>query len=362
MKIFKKILCLIFASALLIPLFSMPAFAEDNAESSAGSDAGKISSMLVYGDSLATGYRLENYSRFDNSGPADSFPNLLCKNYALEYDKNFFNYAKTGEDSTKTLAAVKNTSPELIKNADVIIISTGGNDVMDIVELALYQIFVDEKDNLEKIGIEVDLSSLDTIEKTIISAFSNPKAKSSIDRMIKKCSDITVQNSFSDTVLLYEANVKEMISFIRETGSEAEIFFITPYDPTSMLSGNAIIESINKMLTDISNKTLDLIQTKEYGYKLHAEDLLNEFRDNLIVWTNIITFDIHPNKDGHRHIYEMLVRDISSAVSAKEEAVMAQAEKSAPYSNTVVYILFGAACVCVTVIVRHTVLTHRRKS
>ena len=90
----------------------MPAFAEDNAESSAGSDAGKISSMLVYGDSLATGYRLENYSRFDNSGPADSFPNLLCKNYALEYDKNFFNYAKTGEDSTKTLAAVKNTSPE----------------------------------------------------------------------------------------------------------------------------------------------------------------------------------------------------------------------------------------------------------
>ena len=356
---FKKILCVFFSSLMLMSFFSVSALADD--ESAGNAAAGTVSEMMVLGDSISSGYRLENYARYDNSKPQDCFANILCRHYGLEYDKSFFNFSKTGDASDDTLAALKAADKDTVKNADVIIISTGGNDVMDVVELTLFDAFVAEQENFKKLGIDINLSSLGSIEQSLLSVFSDPKAKEPLERIIAKCSEQNVQNTFNNTVLQYEANIKEMISYIHETGSDARIFFLTPYDPTSLLSGNAIIESIDKMLMNINEKTKEITDSKEYGYGTYTEDLFNEFKDNLIVWTNLITTDIHPNKDGHLHIAEMLIKDIDSALSEKTALDQEQNTKNAPFSNTVVYIFFGIACACVAAIIIFSIITYRKK-
>ncbi|MBQ9460501.1 MAG: hypothetical protein IJU51_01085 [Clostridia bacterium] len=358
---FRKILCVCVSAIMFMSLFTVSANADEN-ESTGNELSERVSEIAVFGDSISAGYRLENFDRYDYSKAEDCFANILCSHYGLEYGKTFFNFSKTGDASDDTLDVLRSADKEIIKNSDVIIISTGGNDVMDVVELALYDAFKNESENFRKLGINIDLSSLGAIEKTLLSVFSDPNAKEPLDRIIKKCTDTTVQNSFSNTVLKYEENIKEMISYIRETGSEAQIYFLTPYDPTSLAGSNAIIDSIDNMLSNISAKTLSVAESKEYGYGTYVEDLFSEFKDNLLVWTNLITADIHPNKDGHRHIADMLITDITSVLSRMETSEQAQSEKSVPYSNTIIYILFGVACACSAAIIVHSIITYRKKT
>lgn len=358
---FKKIFCLCIITLIFLSFFSASVYAADDESIIPSKTDDRISEIVVFGDSISAGYRLDNYDPYDNSKPEDCFANILCRHYGLEYGKNFFNFSKTGDDSNDTLAALRSADKELIKKADVIIISTGGNDVMDIVELALYDAFKEESENLSKLGIEINLLTLDSIEKTLFNVFSDPRSKDSIDRIIEKCNDKAVQNTFNDAVLRYESNVKEMISYIHEINSDVQIYFLTPYDPTSLLSSNAIIDSIHKMLSDINSKTISLSKSNEYGYCTYVEDLFTKFGDNLLSWTNLITADIHPNKEGHQQISEMLIADISNAISQKEISNNEQNERTPPYSDTIIYIILGVACACVAAIVIHSIITYRKK-
>ena len=361
MKRMKGLLCVFLAVMMIMPLCCIDVFADENSDVN-DEDKGKISSMVVFGDSISAGFRLEGYDRNDNSKPKDCFSNILCEHYGLEYGKSFFNYSTTGDASGQTLEKIKNTDPAIIKNADVIIISVGGNDVIDAIEIALYQALIDETENFNKLGIKTDFSNPVASEGTVLNVLTDPRAKEPLGRVIQKCNESSVQNSFSDTVLKYEANIKEIVAYIRETDSDAEIFLVTPYDPTSMITGNSIVESINKMLTDIKQKSSELAESNEYGYGLNVVDLLTEFKDNTLVWTNALTFDIHPNKDGHQHISEMLIKEINDSLDKKEIANQAKSDKQAPYSDTVVYIIFGIACASVAAIVIHTLVTHKKKS
>ncbi len=109
----KKVFCLITALAASLML-CVSAFAAE------------YGSLVVLGDSIATGYGLSGYTAGDNGSAKDSFGNRLGAQSAA-----YANFAVDGRTSADLLAAMENADiTEKLKTADNVVISIGGNDYL----------------------------------------------------------------------------------------------------------------------------------------------------------------------------------------------------------------------------------------
>lgn len=352
----KKLICLVLAALTAIASLSLTASAEEESSSHE-----KLSSMIVFGDSIPAGFALEGYSALDNTKAKDCFVNSLCSEYGLEFDSSCMNYSYKGLDTNDILKRIRNTDKDIIKNSDVIIISAGANDIMDIIETAVISAFLEEKDYFESKGVEIDTGDLLSYEKSIFSVITNPDVKDGTDRIYAVCTSDNNKRTYTDAVLKAESNIKDMISYIRETGSSAEIFFLVPYDPTEIITGNPLLDTARELLNDYRDRLIAVCNSSEYGYSANAIDLLTEFKGRAMELTNISSFDIHPNKKGHQMIARLTADLIDSVMTEKERESSLMEMRSAPYSDTVVYIIFAIACTAVILVMIIGVIKYKRK-
>lgn len=352
----KKLFCIILALIITVKVSAVCVQAEESSEMHE-----PVSFITVFGDSIPAGYGLKDYTPVDLAKAKDCFVNLLCGRYGLEDGITCMNFAHTGLTTGDVMNSVKNTSKDTLKNSDVIIISAGANDIMDVLEEALLSAFLEERAYFEENGVHIDTSDLLSYERSLFAVITEPKVKDGTARIYAACTDENNKRTYTDTILKAENNIKETISFIRETGSNAEIIILLPYNPGEIITGNPLLDTVSEMLTDYHDKISAVCDSSEYGYSTNTVDLLTEFRGQAMTLTNITALDIHPNKAGHEKIAELITSKLDTVLSERNQDKISKADKSAPYSDTAVYIILCAACAAVILILINAVIIYRRK-
>ena len=351
----KKIVCLLLSVLSFWSLFSLTVFAENDED-----DSGAVQLLSVFGDSISTGFGLEDFDASDNSKAKNSFPNLLAKHYGLQFNESYFNDSRTGATSGQVLSDIKNADKERLKKSDMIIISVGANDIMSILEQTVFTAYSDSKSIFEQYGITIDFSSLKSIENTILAVWNDPSKKAVIDKIIAECTNEKCLNQYKDAVLKYLDNMKEMILYLREIGSEAELYFITPYNPTAAIPGNVLSDTLQKTLVDLKDGAVGISESQEFGYGVTVIDLLTDFQDRYYEMTQIASFDIHPTISGHRYIADKLIQTHVMNMRQREIELNQQRHRTAPYNDTIVYVIFVFACAAVIAILFHVFFTIRK--
>ena len=240
--------------------------------------------MMFLGDSIAAGYGLNGYSA-DDLYSCSSYANILKEKYEVELKgecgHEMVNNAVSGATSADLLELIQSGSLDAdLKDSDAVVISIGGNDMLDIMLEVLKNLGISEKG-------EFDLENFDF--------FSAASYFMSMDKDI------------DEALVQFEKNIRS-ISEELEKRTDGKVYVQTLYDPLESLSKLKMIsefseEKIGKLNNIISENSL-------YGYKVI--DVAADFKGKAETLTNISKFDIHPNADGHRVIAD----DVDAAFRA----------------------------------------------
>lgn len=326
--------------------------------------------VTVFGDSIAAGYGLEDFVRSDNYRSSLCFAGIVARETGAEAHKDFHNFACSGWTSSQVLESIQCIHPELLRNSDLIIISSGANEVMDVFEDITVQLMKDEAAFFEENGVYLDFKNSLMLENSLFSMITDPSKGQVMDKILDKCSDANAQKSLQECVTLYEQNIREMVRTIRAAGSKADIVFVTPYNPAAVVQNNPMVDLTNRTLEDMRDRTKKLSDDMNMGSAVYTLDLLSEFDGQYPTLTNILKMDIHPNKDGHRIIADRILSlmgtevfdgEAFSAGTASDNNQTSAGPKEAPFNDTVIYITVGIAVLAVTLIVIHGIRKRRNR-
>lgn len=285
---------------------------------SVGTPLGSFSAVVL-GDSIARGYGLENPEGM-------RFSKLLELSLLSVYEEvSIANFGVDGRTGMELVEFVKNDPPKEIKDCDCVIISIGGNNILqmlDTLDTALNALFeLDPKavadyfkytmmpEGEEKDKLEYACDVLSSVFGAINVAFESD----------------TFNALITDAGKRLEEEIPMLVSEIRRLNPDATIYFQTVYNP---------YKDINISFQDVDEKlNLDAHGERAVSY-LNApiEALADDLGYELVpVWSEFdksnkkltnagislltanISFDPHPNKNGHELIGEIYFKIISEA-------------------------------------------------
>lgn len=254
--------------------------------------------MLILGDSIATGYGLDGYAEYGKSN-CNSYANQLAWLYDTVLDGTtdfkFENLAIDGQTSTELLQDLQNgIYDEKLKDADAIVMSIGGNDLLTIIRDVLDK--YKQKDNINMKEIFNTLSGLtDTINSSLE---------------------------------IYEKNLIKITSYINEK-TDGVLVLQTLYNPFNQMTDKIPIKNFTE---EKIGKLNNIVLAHKNGEKSEylVADVYSEFVDRADELTNIKSFDIHPNQAGHDVIFQIVdktirEKDYSYSVSVTSQPVIANA-------------------------------------
>lgn len=248
------------------------------------SAAGKAVSeqnLIVLGDSIASGYGLSEYTAGNNYSAPLSFGNMLGGEYG-----SYRNFAVDGRTSRQLLDALENPGGMLaaaVYDADVIVISIGGNDFL--------QPMLSE---LKKAA----LTDYRLMEAILGGSFKPGMLGDYSQRILNSALEAAKQTDIEQTA----ENIQKCAEKILSVNPDCRIVLMTVYDP---FSGNVFL----KAASDVARERLPLLNDRIKalaGGNIGVIDVYEAFKDGADEFTNINRFDIHPNAEGHNKIYELL--------------------------------------------------------
>jgi len=303
MKCEKYKRCLTLLLALTIIITSIAAFG-----TKVFADETAPKSLLILGDSISTGYGLDNPD-------ADSYGAKLAAALKIS-GQGYNNCAVDGLTSEGLIAALLDSSMEiLLEECDIIVISIGGNDVMgpffDIAKEALELEFAASNEELQS-AVAVNP---DAITKVSAALLNN-------------------QEKFADLSAAFIENLDQIVDCIKTANPNAELYIHTIYNPFGGVPGFEMLS----LGTDVVIKPMNSAITKNAGsngYKV--ADINKAFKEKGPEYTNITSLDIHPNAAGHELIFNIL-RDI---IGQPEKEQFDDVQKSDWYYESVNYVYAG---------------------
>lgn len=192
-----------------------------------------ISSIVVLGDSIASGYGLAEGEK--------TYGEIVGNYYGAKTD----NYAKSGDATTDLIAALESPTTELsasIKGADYVIVSVGGNDMLQYASNYLLKVCANVgvlKSGYTKADIPekptfADLDRLVDREALKTYASANPvPMNSNIQKlrgnMVFKKADHPAYDCVIETRVI--PNIKKINADIEALNPEAKVVYQTIYDP-----------------------------------------------------------------------------------------------------------------------------------
>lgn len=192
-----------------------------------------ISSIVVLGDSIASGYGLAEGKK--------TYGEIVGNYYGAKTD----NYAKSGDATTDLIAALESPTTELsasIKGADYVIVSVGGNDMLQYASNYLLKVCANVgvlKSGYTKADIPekptfADLDRLVDREALKTYASANPvPMNSNIQKlrgnMVFKKADHPAYDCVIETRVI--PNIKKINADIEALNPEAKVVYQTIYDP-----------------------------------------------------------------------------------------------------------------------------------
>ncbi len=267
----KRIVTLIITVSLLMSVFAVSAAEEITP-----------SGLLVIGDSISTGYGLPSYSSSDPYRCL-SYANLIADRFSLKKGTTYVNKAVNGDTSSDLLAILPSLEKD-IKNADAVIISIGGNDLLGMIPLIASAVagkpvtsFVDA------IGV---LSAL-TKEQ-----FDGIRSNSDVN--------IAINNALGN----FSTNISNIAKKIKEASPRDRVIFLKQYNPMKNVVGLEALGDFADTLIESINGGIESAAENE-GFDV--ADVPSVIDPDASELTNILKYDIHPNESGHKKIADLLI-------------------------------------------------------
>ena len=231
--------------------------------------------ILLLGDSITYGSGLEG----EGKSPL-FYGNLLCDYFDIKSEncKNVAVSDATSADLVKSLPSMT----EDIKAADVIIISIGCNDLVG---------FLSDGANAVLDGKFQSLAQLLDIMKNA--------------EQMKAFMALMTEEKVAGVLTQFSANLDSIAKSIRSNNADAEVIFLTQYDPFSGIEGMDQIairaDAAILMLNDV-------IRMKAEENGCAWVDVHMAFLGQAPAYTNMASFDILPNAAGHEQIFKVIAK------------------------------------------------------
>ena len=270
----KRILSTLLALCLALSLLPASALAA----------GGEQKSYVALGDSITTGYGLAEKEAGFARQVADS------NGYTLT------NLAKDGATSTDLLEVVKSeANADTLKNADLITVTIGGNDLMN----ALYAYLAEEYNN--KQNSDTPITAAD-VKASLAGTLSEIPQVAMLSFAASKIPDFPDSTAANTALSTFATNFSSIISAIKGNNSSAEIIVVNQYNPYSRLStGNLLDLSALDSAVQALNTAISSGATAGYT----VADVYTAFEEatenpcNASVSLPSINLDFHPNATGH---------------------------------------------------------------
>ena len=277
----KRILSTLLALCLALSLLPASALAA----------GGEQKSYVALGDSITTGYGLDE---------AQSFAEQIAEQEGYTLNDSL---ASDGATSTDLLEVVKSEeNADTLKNADLITVTIGGNDLMN----ALYAYLAEEYNNKQNSDTPITAAdvkaSLAGEEEAVVEQ---------ITMLVFAISNISDFQSSSIANSSYNAlgyNFVEIIETIREINQNAQLIVVNQYNPYSHLTAGIPGLNLSSVISAFDSAVQVLNEAISSGETIAGytvADVYTEFEQaennpcNASVSLSSINLDFHPNAAGH---------------------------------------------------------------
>ena len=246
---------------------------------------GESKKYFALGDSIAYGYGLTNPDK-----------NTYAAQIALKYSLSLSNLAVNGATSADMLSTITNTPS--IKNAELITISIGGNDIISNRSMFISKALLDK------------FTSSGMTKEAAISSIKLISALIPIDEFYFNLNEVnfdTIDNDIEKVYETMEKNLTESIILLRNNNPDAVIILQTLYNPyinnsvykiAGMDVGELIdpfIKRTNEIYTKVSNALPIAFSIADVasGMTGHTEYFYKNW-------------DFHPTQKGHDYMAEII--------------------------------------------------------
>ena len=221
--------------------------------------------------------------------------------FARNLNADFYEYSYLGMRSDDLLFDLEEESlKNKIQQADIIIINIGANDLLDLLDYA----------DLSKVGIQIEYGNIPTVD---LNSESIKNLKTYLQEFVTVELKPLSDKSIEDFSIVFPS----IIDQIKEYNSNAMIIVNNLYNPFFSIS----VPLLGVDLSDIEKETDRIINgyneiiNKYGGYKII--DVYSALRDNkyLNVSPLSLSFDPHPNIEGHKKIYELYLQELCYKVT-----------------------------------------------
>ena len=290
----KRILSTLLALCLALSLLPASALAA----------GGEQKSYVALGDSITTGYGLDE---------AQSFAEQIAEQEGYTLNGSL---ARDGATSTDLLEVVRSeANADTLKNADLITITIGGNDLMN----ALYAYLAEEYNNKQNSDTPITAADVKAslageeeavVEQTTMLGFA-----------ISNISDFQSSSIANSSYNALGYNFVEIIETIREINQNAQLIVVNQYNPYSHLTAGISGLDLSSVISafDSAVQALNVgISSGEAIAGYTVADVYTKFKEaesnpcNASVSPSI-NLDFHPNATGHG-----LIADTISALLTDE--------------------------------------------
>ena len=228
----------------------------------------KYEKLLLLGDSITYGYGLDG-----DRDSCRSYGNQLREHLEIKTE-NFKNAAVNGDASAELLSLLPTIQKE-VREADLIVVTIGGNDMLDIIW-----------------GIA---GAVEWNEEKLIAALNDPEGTSKLLEMI-------TMDVVSNAIIKYSVNLSAVVGYIRSNNQNARVLFLAQYDPASGLELGALGQITASAIKLLNTQMRESVVAGGCEYV----DVYTPFVGKGAEWTNMLSADIHPNQLGHDKIFEII--------------------------------------------------------
>lgn len=274
-------------------------------------------SLVVLGDSITSGYGLDGYISGDNYSASGSFANRLGENYA-EYS----NFAVDGRTTGELLTALEDEDiSAALAGADTVVVSIGGNDFLQPMMTAAFNA---ASENQELFGMLSGAFSGTSGSEEAADALDSDNY---LDAMMEF---MRIMTEAADSVDIQQVvgNIDSILGTVSDKSPESQIIVLTVYNPFEGVTGMELFDTMARTKLEELNSGIASAAEKNGA---QVADVHAAFAGHALEYTNISSMDIHPNKDGHGVIYQLLL-DITGADlnSTAEETTLPADGKGSP--------------------------------
>ncbi len=250
--------------------------------------------LLALGDSITTGFGLENYFEGDDAYECDSYITLVANAMGLEPKESYSNKAVNGATSADLLELLPDLSRQL-DYADLIVVTIGGNDLLGAVPIVASAI---SGKNINSLGSAIDALTAAT-PADFAALANNPNFQRQMGTVLTK----------------FANNLAGIAEIIKTGAPNARVIFLKQYNPMKNVLGFGDFGNFADTLIAPINASIEQVCAASGFEVLDAPSVIDV---NAVGLTNMLNYDIHPNAAGHLEIAKLLASHLGISLDASE--------------------------------------------